>query len=1080
MSRLLLVLGAVVGVVATSPRAWGEGPPVNFQFQVRPILANSCFTCHGPDDSHREAELRLDVRELAIKSAIRPGQSGKSPLIGHITSQDPDERMPPPDSGRPALKPEQIEILRRWIDQGAPYGHHWSYEPVAKPQTPSLPAATWVLNPLDTFVLTGLNKNGLRPSLEADRRTLIRRLSFDLTGLPPAPEEVEAFVADKAPDAYEKLVDRLLASPHYGERMALRWLDLVRYADTEGYHGDQERTHWLYRHYVIQAFNSNMPFDRFTTEQLAGDLLPKPTRAQRIASGYNRLGMTTAEGGAQAKEYMAKYAADRVRNAGTVWLGSTIGCAECHNHKFDPFLTRDFYRFAAFFADLDEIAVGHQKPAIVLSEPLQQQVDALAVQIQELEKQINASSPEMKAAQARWEQAARVQLPQWKPLMLTLITTESGRGLRILDDGVIVALADGPETDTYTIVVNSDLVGINALRLEGITDPTFPSSGPGRSDFGEFILSEVNVRLGEDEKPVAKVEEEKGVAGTGAEPPLESRLQPAAEKDSADAEKAKSEKGAKGEKSTKGNQSNKKPPQTVAKPPKRPSIKLSDAVADFSRPEAPASAAIDDNPKTGWDIYHVAGKPHAIEMRLPPIAGKPGTPTVLTIELVQQGGARKTLGKFRLLASATPRDAKGIDGRAVPLEIIELLRGDAAKRTEAERKQMTAYYRTFSPELAAIRDSIAKLKQQREALLKKGDEILVAEPIKPRMMRVLPRGNWQDDSGEEVKPGAPAFMPQIDSGNRPVTRLDLACWLVDPKNPLVARVYVNRLWAQMFGRGIVSTSDDFGSQGAAPSHPELLDFLANDFVSHWDTKRMLKLMTMSAAYRQSSVGDAKSRQTDPANQWLSRQGRFRLEAELVRDNALAVSGLLVRTIGGPSVKPYQPAGYYSHLNFPKREYQQDHGSALYRRGLYTHWQRTFLHPSLSAFDAPSREECTVERFRSNTPLAALAMLNDPSYVEAARALAAKAMRDGGSTPQQRIAFVVRQALGRSAESAETEVLQKLYEKHLAEYQADPKAADKLLAIGESPLPANVVKPELAAWTSVARAVLNLHETITRN
>jgi len=1054
MSRLFFALGAVVGILAASPAARGE-TPVNFQFQVRPLLANSCFTCHGPDDSHREADLRLDVRELAIKSAIRPGQSGKSPLIGHITSQDPDKRMPPPDSGRPALKPEQIEILRKWIDQGAPYSHHWSYEPAARPQTPSLPPTTWVLSPLDAFVLTGLNKAGLQPSPEADRRTLIRRLSFDLTGLPPTPEEVEAFVADKAPDAYEKLVDRLLASPHYGERMALRWLDLVRYADTEGYHGDQERTHWLYRDYVIQAFNSNMPFDRFTTEQLAGDLLPKPTRAQRIASGYNRLGMTTAEGGAQAKEYIAKYAADRVRNAGTVWLGSTIGCAECHNHKFDPFLTRDFYRFAAFFADIDETIVGHQKPAIVLSESLQNQVDALAVQMQDLEKQMNVASPEMEAAQAKWEQAAKLQLPQWKPLMPTSITTESGRGLRILDDGVIMALTDGPETDTYTIVVNSDQVGINALRLEGITDPTFPSGGPGRSDFGEFILSEFIVRLGEDEKPPAKMEENKE--------------KDVATKDSAAADGKKGEESAKGAKSEK-----------ITPPPKRPSIRLSDAVADFSRPEAPASAAIDGNPKTGWDIYHVAGKDHAIEMRLPPIAGKPGEPTVLTIELVQQGGARKTLGKFRLLASATPRDAKGIDGRAVPLEIIELLRGDASKRTEAQRKQMTAYYRTFSPELAAIRNSIAKLKQQRDALLKKGDAILVAERIKPRMMRVLPRGNWQDETGEEVKPGAPEFMPQIDSGKQPATRLDLARWLVDPKNPLVARVYVNRLWLQMFGRGIVSTADDFGSQGAAPSHPELLDFLATDFASHWDTKRMLKMMAMSATYRQSSVGDAKARQTDPANLWLSRQGRFRLEAELVRDNALAVSGLLVRTIGGPSVKPYQPAGYYSHLNFPKREYQQDHGSALYRRGLYTHWQRTFLHPSLSAFDAPSREECTVERCRSNTPLAALAMLNDPSYVEAARALAAKTMRDGGSTPQERIAYVMRQTLGRPAESTETEVLQKLYEKHLAEYQADPKAADKLLAIGESPLPANVVKPELAAWTSVARAVLNLHETITRN
>ena len=1061
MPRLFAAFSALVWMLAPVTLASGDEAPVHFQFQVRPILANSCFTCHGPDENTREAELRLDVRELAVKSAIKPGDARRSPLIGRITTDDPDERMPPADSGRPQLKPEEVEILRRWVQQGAPYSQHWSYEPVSKPQTPSLPApAPWVRNPIDTFILAGLNKARLRSAAEADHRTLIRRLSFDLVGLPPTPAEVDAFLADPSPAAYEKLVDRLLASPHYGERMALRWLDLVRYADTEGYHGDQERPHWLYRDYIINAFNSNMPFDRFTTEQLAGDLLPNPTREQRIASGYNRLGMTTAEGGAQAKEYMAKYAADRVRNAGAVWLGSTIGCAECHDHKFDPFLTRDFYRFAAFFADVAETAVGHQNPSIILPEALQQQSNAITRQIAALEKHFNSSTPELEAELAKWEQAARVQLPQWQSLKPTSVTTVSGRGLRILDDGVIMALTDGPETDTYTIVASSDLTGINALRLEAITDPTFPSSGPGRSEGGEFILSEIKVRLGADApKPMSETApaagEGNGAAGTGVEP--EARRSPGAS--SPDTSK----------------------PDAAKQPQPQPNIKLTHAVADFSRPEAPASAAIDGIPKTGWDIHRVAGKPHAIEVRLPPTAGKPGEPTVLTIELVQEGGSRKTLGKFRLLASATPRDASGIDGRAVPLEIIELLKSDAAQCTDAQRKQMMTYYRTISPLLVASRESIAKLKQQQAELLRKGDSILVTERMKPREMRVLPRGNWLNENGEIVQPGAPAFLPQIDTGDRPATRLDLARWLTDPTNPLVARVYVNRLWAQMFGRGIVGTADDFGSQGSAPSHPELIDYLAADFVTHgWDTKRMLKQIAMSAAYRQSSVGDAPGRQNDPANQFLARQGRFRLEAELVRDNALAVSGLLVPKIGGPSVKPYQPAGYYSHLNFPKREYRQDHGEALYRRGLYTHWQRTFVHPSLLAFDAPSREECTVDRTRSNTPLAALALLNDPWYVEASRALAARAMREGGSTPPQRIEFLLRQTLSRAPRAEEADLLLKLFDKHLAEYQADPKSVDKLLAVGESPPPKDVDKPELAAWTSVARTVLNLHETITRN
>jgi hypothetical protein len=773
--RLIAACTLLVGVMlcSASLAADVKQRPVSYSRDIKPIFSNRCYACHGPDQKQVKADLRLDVRAVALESAIVEGNAAESPLIERVSSSDADEMMPPPDSKKPRLTAAQVDLLRRWIDEGAKFDDHWAYVKPVRPPAPQVANAAWARNPIDTFIAAQHESHGLQPSQEADKRTLIRRLSFDLTGLPPTPHEIDAFVADNSPQAYEKLVDRLLTSKHYGERMAMYWLDLVRFADTGGYHSDNHRDLAPYRDYVIAAFNENKPFDRFTVEQLAGDLLPDATTETKIASGYNRLLMTTEEGGAQAKEYTAKYSADRVRNASEAWLGATMGCAECHDHKFDPFKTRDFYGFAAFFADIQEKGVGRQD---------------------------------------------QVKLP-----------------------------------------------------------------------------------TKEQEARLAKIDE-------------------------------------------------------------------------------------------------------------------------------QLASLRKTM-----------------------------------------------------PETDDAKSQIAKLEQEKKSLQDAFSSTLISVSVTPRAIRILPRGNWLDDSGEVVQPDVPWFLSRLDVKDRRANRLDLANWLVSSDNPLVARVFVNRLWKLAFGHGLVRTAVDFGTQGELPSHPELLDWLAVEFrESGWNVKHVLKLMVMSSTYRQTSLASNELQERDPTNDWFARQDRYRLDAELVRDNALAVSGLLTRKIGGPSVKPYQPEGYWDYLNFPKRTYQNDHGEDLYRRGMYTYWQRTFVNPSLVAFDAPSREECTVQRPRSNTPLQALVLLNDPTYVEAARVFAVRIVREGGTSNAERITFAYRQALGRQPGDAELKILRQLYENHLQQYNDDKAAAARVLKVGESAAPSDMEAAELAAWTSIARVILNLHEIITRS
>ncbi|OWK35858.1 PSD1 and planctomycete cytochrome C domain-containing protein [Fimbriiglobus ruber] len=1003
------LLAAVAALLVGGPVVSAE-PAVEFNRDVRPILSDTCFKCHGPDARQRKAKLRLDTADGIAKA---------KDLVARITSTDPDEVMPPPKAEK-KLTAQQIETLKKWTAQGAKYEGHWSFAPVRRPTAPA-----GASHPIDAFLLAELPKQGLKPAAEADRVTLIRRLSFDLIGLPPTPEEVEAFVKDTSPDAYEKLVTHLLASPHYGERMAMFWLDLVRYADSVGYHGDQPVGVTPFRDWVIRAFNDNMRFDRFTTEQLAGDLLPHPTTDQKVAAGYNRLGMMSAEGGGQAKEYLAKYASERVRNLSGAWLGVTIGCAECHDHKFDPFSAKDFYRLEAFFTDFQEQGIyGGEKFGPMMPVPdavAATKLERLDARLAELKKTLATSTPTLEQAQAAWEKT----LPpptEWTVLKPSGVKSAQGAKLAVQADGSVLASGKNPATDTYTLTAKSPGKKITAIRVEALPHDSLPAKGPGRAGNGNFVLSELVV--------------------------------------------------------------------TVTKPGEKPEkVTLKNATATFEQTVAiegnpykkwAAAAAIDwdaKGKKWGWAVLPEVGKPqHAVfetSVDVPADA-------ILTVELHQNlDNPNHTLGHFRLAVS-TSKPPVVADGAGTATEVRAVLAVAAEKRTAAQKETLAAHYRALAPALAAVREELTKVEAEHDSLLKTAPVMLVTVPTSPRPIRVLPRGNWMDDSGPVVQPGFPEFLPKPAETAARLTRLDLAKWVVAPENPLTARALANRLFKVYFGAGLSRKLDDLGAQGEWPTHPLLLDFLAAKLVdSGWDVKAFVRLLVTSAAYKQSSVVTKEVTEKDPFNKWLARQARFRLDAELVRDNALAVSGLLVPSVGGSSVKPYQPPGYWAYLNFPTREWQNDAGDKLYRRGLYTHWQRQYLHPSLAAFDAPSREECTADRVRSNTPLQALVLLNDPTYVEAARVFAEQAVK-AAKDDSGRLDWMFHRAASRAPRSAERDVLLALLAKHRADYKADLPAAQALLKTGAKPAAKDVDPAELAAWTSVARAVLNLHAVVTRN
>jgi hypothetical protein len=1020
LSRFLFVipLATLTAMIWPAP-SLGADPPIpkviDFNRDIRPIFSENCYQCHGPDKNKRKAQLRLDTREGIFSrhgdaTTVIPSKPDQSELVRRITTADKNERMPDPKSGK-TLSQRQIALIKKWIDQGAPWQGHWAYVKPKRPDLPPVNAGGPIQNPIDRMIQAKLHEGGLRPAPEADRITLIRRLCFDLEGLPPTREEVKAFMEDQDADAYEKLVDRLLDSPHYGERMAMYWLDLVRYADSIGYHSDNPMPVAPYRDYVIRAFNTNKPFDQFTVEQLAGDLLPKPTTEQLVASAYNRLLQTTEEGGAQAKEYEAKYAADRVRNASTVWLGTTMGCCQCHDHKFDPFTTKDFYRFAAFFADIQEAAVGPREPGMPV--PTSEQtavIKRLDEQIGALKRQLHAATPALAAAQAEWEKHLGLSA-EWKMLRPTQMSVQFGTVLTLQPDGSILAGGTIPAKETYTLTAPTDLKGITAIRLEVLPDPALAAHGPGASDNGNFVLSEFKVAA--------------TAAGQAAKP-----------------------------------------------------VALRKASADFSQDGFPIAHAIDGKGDTGWAILPQVGKAHtAIFETATPIGG--AEMTTLTITMEQQSiYFRHQVGKFRLAVTTSPYLG---DELALPPAIRAITSITPSKRTDQQKRELAAYYRTIAPSLKPQHEELARLEKQKTEVINSAAKILVTRTGAPRTTRILPRGNWLDETGLVVEPGVPQSLPQPKIPGSRASRLDLAHWIILRDNPLTARVFVNRLWKLFFGQGLCKTMDDLGSQGEWPTHPELLDWLAVEFMeSGWNVKHLVKLLVTCETYRQSSQPGPESKEKDPYNRLLAHQARFRLDAEMVRDNALVISGLLAKQVGGASVKPYQPAGYWAALNFPTREWKNDQGANLYRRGLYTHWQRTFLHPSLLAFDAPTREECTVERPRSNIPQQALVLLNDPTYVEAARGFAERILAQGGATKATEISWAYECALSRKPREEESRLLLDLLEKHAKQFRQDQAAAVQFLSTGQHHTATNRDVAELAAWTSVARVILNLHETITRN
>ena len=986
----------ILAITLISSWSLAAAAEIRFNRDIRPILSKNCFQCHGPDHNARQANLRLDREEEAVAAgAIKPGDPGNSKLVQRIRASDPVRLMPPSWSNK-KLSDEQKDLLTRWIKQGARYEQHWAYIKPERPEAPEGPSA------IDYLVNTKLEEKGLRPVGQADRRTLARRLSLDLTGLPPSPETVDAFVSDSDARTYEKLVKKFMSSPQFGERMAVHWLDLVRYADTIGFHSDVPINMYPFRDYVIRSFNDNKPFDQFTREQLGGDLLPNPTTWQRVASGYNRLNRMTNEGGAQPGEYLARYLSDRLRATSSVWLGSTLGCAECHDHKFDPFATKDFYQFAAFFADIEEVGLNPGTwdfgPRVRVPTPEgEQEIARIDREIAKLEQE---GKRQLSAGQAEIEGFARhvrENLESWVAPKVRQLSAKSKSKFRRHKDGTVEIRGEAPATDIHRADLKLGPGRVTGIRLEALQFDAEKG----------FILTRFTVEL------------------------LRRRSRP-------------------------------QPIPIVA--------------AFDNGHEDPSNAlyALDDHEESGWGRSGELGDPlpQAIFLLESPLELRAGD--ALRVRMYYEWKhENKAPSRFRLsVTDATfPEFVPGKNVREAVLA-----RGDL---TADQQTALKEYFLSVTNENSHWKQ-IRALERQKQLVFQKGGDCLTTHAVEARTVRILPRGNWMDESGEIVEPQAPHFLKQIPIRNGRLTRLDLANWLVDRDNPLTARVFVNRLWKALFGTGLSKILNDIGSQGEAPQNQDLLDWLAVEFMeSGWDVKHIVRTMLLSETYRRSSEPSEELKAGDPYNIYHGRQSATRLDAEFIRDGALAVSGLLNPTIGGPSVKPYQPPGYYKELNFPKRTYKADLNENQFRRGLYTHWQRQYLHPSLMAFDAPSREECAADRSISNTPLQALTLLNDPTYVEAARTFAKRILKSGETDTSARLDFAFRHAFSRNAEAEERDVLAQLLKSQHEHFKNHPEDAEDLLSVGISEVPEDLDLDELAAWTNVARAIFNKHEFIMR-
>ncbi len=1085
---------------AVQPRA------IDFTRDIRPILSDKCFACHGPDATAKKIKLRLDSEAGAL-SAIVPGQPAQSKLVKRITHKDEAMRMPPVDSGR-SLTVQEIELLTEWIRQGAKWQSHWAFVAPVRPPMPSVKNTAWPKNAIDYFVLARLEKEGLQPAPEADRATLLRRVSFDLTGLPPTLQELDAFLNDTSPHAYEKAVDRLLASPRYGERMAYKWLDAARYADTNGYQVDGVRDAWRWRDWVIEAFNQNKPFDQFTIEQLAGDLLPNPTLDQRIATAFNRNHRINAEGGVVPEEYRVEYVVDRVDTTSTVFMGLTLGCARCHNHKYDPFTQKEFYQLSAYFNSINED--GHafdqgNSPPVMLAPTREQQQELQRYEqdIAQVEAQIKTLTEKHAEAQSRWEKKLLSKTNQhWFP-----------------EDKLIVQLA-----------------------LDENSKPVFNKSDRAHHE---------QYNLAKDEKPI-KFE-------TGFKDSVPKYIAAPTGQGVAFNGKLFFDGGMHADYryKTTGSQYGYRERFTIAAwvyPEMEQSGSIVTKVSD-----SPAEKENNVPRADGYGLYFVNGKIHFnMVFRWGEDALRAETENTMPLKTWQHvavtfdgtkqwedrlhiyvngqeqtlkfnqrnffllfGGSKNTLKigggggpEFRFKGAL---DEVRMYSRSLELNEIALLANadaldkivalPASQRTPVQAQKLKqAFVAQAAPdELQQIYKKLSLLKQQQQSFTDTLPTLMVMEELpQPRPAYLLRRGAY-DAPGEQVPRGAPASLPAIPA-SFPNNRLGLAQWLVSPEHPLTARVTVNRFWQMFFGVGLVKTSEDFGSQGELPSHPELLDWLAAEFRGgegergrkgeranpqsairnpQWDVKALLKTIVTSATYRQASKRNPQSairnpQSDDPDNRLYARGPRYRLSAEMIRDQALFASGLLVEKLGGASVKPYQPAGLYKDMAFGGQTgYDQAKGEGLWRRSLYTFWKRTILAPNMQAFDATAREFCNVRDTRTNTPLQSLNLMNDMTYIEAARMMAERMLKEGGATAEQRLAWAFRAITSRQPSDKEIQVLLRQLEKQKEYFKRNSAEVKKLLAVGEKRNDDKLDKAELAAYATTASLLLNLDEVITK-
>ena len=1028
---------------------------VHFNRDVKPILSQNCFQCHGPDDAHRAAGLRLDQRDAAMKpaesgaAAIVPNDPDNSELLKRVTSADADLHMPPAEAGK-VLTAEQIETLRRWIKQGAKYEGHWAFEKVQSPAVPqvSTESASFVANPIDSFIIAKLQSQGMKPSSEADRVTLLRRATLDITGLPPTLEEIDAFLKDKSPKAWENVVDRLLASPHYGERMAISWLDNARYADSNGFQVDSSREMWAWRDWVIKAYNSNMPFDQFTIEQLAGDMLANATQDQIIATGFNRNHRLNGEGGRIEQEWFVETVIDRVETTGLTWLGLTLNCCRCHDHKYDPVSQREFYQLFAYFNSVEESGVlapttrraENTPPLMTLLTPeleqqrteLQQAVAAATTQRDDVAKTL----PELMTA---WEVhvKARETRPVWQMLEPRSVTSVGGATMTRQGDGSWLASGKNPANDEYRIEIPLESNRLSGILLETLPDPSLPAQSLGRGFNGNFVLTGVSAELQVgDAAPVAV----------------------ALKKVQADYEQ---------------------PNYTAAK------IRLDVRPTEGRGTEA-FGWAIDGNDPAKKIARRVFFAPES------PVEAAAGSVLIIRITHDSQFGDHNA-GRIRLSVSDADSDQVGLGDGGLPADVRAILNLAQESRSADQTAQLQKYFReqTDNPirtAQSALTDAEAKVVEFNANL----PTTMVMKETTPREAFILTRGEY-DRPTDKVQRATPAFLPPLPEGASN-DRLGFAQWVVSDTNPLTARVWVNREWERFFGTGLVKTSENFGAQAEYPSHPELLDWLADQFMhpttlpavvgksaQAWDMKALQKLILMSATYRQTSHTDKDRLALDPDNRLLSRGPRFRLSAELIRDQALAVSGLLVNKIGGPSVRPYMPEGVWDETSKygDLRGYKHDKGEGLYRRTMYTIWKRTAAPPSLLLFDATNREVCTIKRSRTNTPLQALALLNEVTFVEAARGLALRMVQEGGSTDSDRLIYGFRLITGRAPSAQEQQVLAEGLQSDRETFKQSPDAAAQLLKVGDLSVKSTLDPVELATWTTTANVLLNLDEFVTR-